>query len=616
MRLKLECKSALIYLFIVIGVVAMCACDRVKERQYYEIPAAESANCTNLIWEGKSNYAIIYGKDAAASEKTAAKELQKYLKKISGAELWLSDDASEQEGAWEILIGKTNREANGLYTVDRAELGKDGFEIKWADRKLVIAGGEARGTLYGVYDFLEQLGCRFFSTDTEVVPKRKTLTLDITQTVKEKPAFEYRDLFWTCSFDEVISAKMRLNGSVISGENGRMISDAYGNGLEYAGEHFVHTFHSLVPAETYFAEHPEYFSEINGKRTSEYLYSQLCLTNPDVLQITIEKVKEWLRANPNAKIVSVSQDDSFVIESYCTCEECNQVNKEEGSKSGTLIRFVNAVADAIKDEFPDVAVDTLAYQYSVEPPRKTVPRENVIVRVCTGVCSAHAIGSCATSDGIKNNIKRWARISNRIYVWDYTTDFAEYLCPFPNLNSLQGTIQFFAKNNVKGVFEQGNYQKGKSGEFGELRAYLLAKLLWDPDTDIETHMQEFLDAYYGKASDSVKAYLDYIHKIIADSGKCFNLVVQASALFEGLIPDEDLNMLDELWKNAEAAVEKRELDHVRRSELQYRWYKMKSLRGEFADSSRFGELENEFYADCNALGVLRMNEGANVPWVS
>ena len=114
----------------------------------------------------------------------------------------------------------------------------------------------------------------------------------------------------------------------------------------------------------------------------------------------------------------------------------------------------------------------------------------------------------------------------------------------------------------------------------------------------------------------MKAYLDYIHKIIADSGKCFNLVVQASALFEGLIPDEDLNMLDELWKNAEAAVEKRELDHVRRSELQYRWYKMKSLRGEFADSSRFGELENEFYADCNALGVLRMNEGANVPWVS
>lgn len=616
MNTKSICKWIFMILFIAIGVTAMYGCDGEKQRQHYEIPETETDSQTNLVWEGKSNYAIIYGKDAAASEKTAAKELQKYLKKMTGAELWLADDASEPEGELEILVGKTNREAGGAYSVDRADLGSDGFEIKWSGKKLVIAGGEVRGTLYGVYDFLEQLGCRFFSTDTEVIPKAETLTLDTTQTTKEKPVFEYRDLFWTCSFDEVWSAKQRLNGSVISGENGRVISDAYGNGLEYAGDHFVHTFHCLVPAETYFAEHPEYFAEIDGKRTSEYLYSQLCLTNPDVLQITVEKVKEWLRANPNAKIVSVSQDDSFVINSYCTCEACNQVNKEERSNSGTLIRFVNAVADAIKEEFPDVAVDTLAYQYSVEPPRKTVPRDNVIVRVCTGVCSAHAIGTCGSSAGIKNNIQRWARISDRIYIWDYTTDFAEYLCPFPNLNSLQGTVQFFAENHVKGVFEQGNYQEGKSGEFGELRAYLLAKLLWDPYTDVAVHTQEFLEAYYGKAAGSVKTYLDYMHKVIADSGKCFNLVVQAPALFEGLISDEDLNMLDGLWHEAKAAVSGIELEHVRRSELQYRWYKMRAQRGEFADSSRFQQLENAFYTDCNALGVLRTSEGANVPWVS
>ena len=162
--------------------------------------------------------------------------------------------------------------------------------------------------------------------------------------------------------------------------------------------------------------------------------------------ISIDVYKRQLRANPNAKIVSVSQDDSYVINSYCTCEKCSEVNKEERSNSGTLIRFVNAVADAIKDEFPDVAVDTLAYQYSIEPPRKTEPRDNVIVRVCTGVCSAHAIGECSSSGNISTVIRRWAKISDRIYIWDYTTDFAEYLCPFPNLNSLQGTVQFFAEN--------------------------------------------------------------------------------------------------------------------------------------------------------------------------
>ena len=615
MSLKTKGKVFIAFLLTLIGVTIMCACSG-KQRKYYETPEAETEQQVNLVWEGKRNYAIIYGKDATASEKTAAKELQKYLKKMTGAELWLADDASEPEGEYEILVGKTNREENGGYSVDREDLGTDGFEIKWAGKKLIIAGGEVRGTLYGVYDFLEQLGCRFFSTDTEVVPSVETLTLDTTQATKEKPAFEYRDLFWTCTFDEVISAKMRLNGSVISGENGRMISDAYGNGLEYAGDHFVHTFHYLVPPEEYFEEHPEYYSEIDGKRTSEYLYSQLCLTNPDVLQITIDKVREWLRANPNAKIVSVSQDDSYVINSFCTCEECSEVNKEERSNSGTLIRFVNAVADAIKDEFPDVAVDTLAYQYSIEPPRKTKPRDNVIVRVCTGVCSAHAIGQCSSSGNISTVIRRWAKISDRIYIWDYTTDFAEYLCPFPNLNSLQGTVQFFAENNVKGVFEQGNYQEGKSGEFGELRAYLLAKLLWDPYTDITVHTREFMEAYYGEAAGSVQSYIDYIHKVIADSGKCFNLVVQAPALFEGLISDEDLAMLDGLWEEAKAAVSDTQLAHVRRSELQWRWYKMRSQRGEFADAANYGTLENAFYADCNELGVLRTSEGANVPWIS
>ena len=130
------------------------------------------------------------------------------------------------------------------------------------------------------------------------------------------------------------------------------------------------------------------------------------------------------------------------------------------------------------------------------------------------------------------------------------------------------------------------------------------------------HTQEFMEAYYGKAAGSVQSYIDYIHKVIADSGKCFNLVVQAPALFEGLISDEDLAMLDGLWEEAKAAVSDTQLAHVRRSELQWRWYKMRSQRGEFADAANYSALENAFYADCNELGVLRTSEGANVPWIS
>ncbi len=591
---------------LLLCIYVLTGCNRT-----YDIPTAPEGKAY-ISYEGKSNYCIVRGEKATESEIYAAKELQKYLKKITGFKLPIVKD-SEEEKELEIIVGKTNREN----IIDRSSLGDDGFSIMWSGNKLIISGGETRGTIYGVYEFLESLGCRFFAESVETIPVRKTLELAISDPVTKKPAFEYRDLFWSCTYDPALSVKLRLNGCLVSGTDGRTIPNEMGGGVSYAGPHFVHTFTYLVPADEYFDEHPEYFSEINGKRTGKHLYSQLCLTNPDVLQICIEKVKNWLDSNPDAKIVSVSQNDSFVIGSFCTCDKCKQVNREERSNSGTIIRFVNAIADAIKDGYPDVSIDTLAYQYSVEPPRVTKPRENVIVRVCTGGCSAHAISECTSNSGIKSNVTRWAKISERIYIWDYTTNFAQYLCPYPNLNSLQPNLQFFYENNVKGVFEQGNYQEGKNGEFGELRSYLLAKLLWDPYTDVNVLINEFMDAYYGGGSKYIKEYIDALHKMVEPKDNHFNLVVNAADLYKSLIKDSDIEHFDSLWENAKKEAGSKEAkERILRSELSYRYYKMISQRGEFADTAKTDELTQQFYKDCHDLGVERMSEGANVPPVN
>ena len=604
--MKIFRKAILLTLLILVYTLSGCT-------KTYDIPDAPEGK-VYLTYEGKSNYRIVRGEKATEPEIYAAKELQKYLKKITGFKIPIVKDSSKERDL-EIIVGKTNREGN--LSIDRDELGQEGFTILWSDKKLVIAGGGDRGTLYGVYDFLESLGCRFFALDVEKVPKNKTLELEVSEPKVDKPAFEYRDLFWNNTYDPALSIKLRLNGCLVSGENGRTIPNNLGGGVSYAGPHFVHTFEHLVPASEYFASHPEYFSEINGERTGKHLYSQLCLTNPDVLQICIDKVKQWLRDNPDAKIVSVSQNDSFVINSYCTCKECAKIDREERSKAGTLIRFVNSIAEAIKDEFPDVAIDTLAYQYSVEPPRVTKPLDNVIVRVCTGGCSAHPIGTCPNNAGIRSNIERWAKLSDRIYIWDYTTNFAQYLCPFPNLNTLQPNMQFFYENSVKGVFEQGNYQEGKNGEFGELRSYILAKLLWDPYTDIEVHINEFLEGYYGKASPYVKEYIDILHEKVSPANNHFNLVVNAGDLYASLIKDSDIEHMNSLWDKAkDEADNDGVLDRVKRSELSYRFYKLTARRGEYKDLYERDKLEEEFYIDCNKLGVLRLSEGANVPPVN
>lgn len=598
---------------LALGSFALFLCTISGCTKTYDIPDAPEGK-VYLVYEGKSNYRIVVGANASKSEQHAAEELQKYLKKITGFKIPIVKDKTKASDL-EIVVGRTNREKD--YNIDRDSLGAEGFTILWSDKKLVIAGGGDRGTIYGALDFLESLGCRFFAEGVEKVPSSKTLELEMHEPKTDKPAFEYRDLFWTNTYDPELSTKLRLNGCLKSGENGRTIPEDLGSGIFYAGPHFVHTFEHLVPASEYFDEHPEYFSEINGQRTAKHLYSQLCLSNPDVLQICIDKVKEWLRANPEAKIVSVSQNDSFVIESYCTCSECSKVDREERSKSGTLIRFVNKIAEAIKDEFPDVCVDTLAYQYSIEPPRVTKPLDNVIVRVCTGGCSAHPIGKCPNNAGIKGCIERWAKISDRIYIWDYTTNFAQYLCPFPNLDTLQPNMQFFHENNVKGVFEQGNYQEGLNGEFGELRSYILSKLLWDPYTDVEKHVNEFLETYYGKASPYVKEYIDFLHEKVSKPNVHFNLVVNAASLYNPLINNEELEHLNSLWEKAkQEADDDVVLKRVRRSELSFRFYKLSAKKGEFADIYEAERLEQEFYKDCNELGVLRLSEGANIPPVN
>ncbi len=564
-----------------------------------------------MISNGKSDYKIIIGEKCTTAELYAANELQKYIAAMSGVTLPVQYD-TETACQTEITVGVTNRMNPESFDMD------DAYRIHANGLSLSICGGSPRGTLYGVYGFLESLGCRFFSTDTETIPTLEGIYFTPDTDISSKPAFVYRDLFWANVYDEEISAKLGLNGALMSGEYGRELSDRVGGGISYAGPHFVHTFAYMITKETHFATHPEYFSEINGVRTAEHLYSQLCMTNEEVLQIVIRHVTGWLRANPEAKIVSVSQNDSYVGNSYCTCKSCQVIIDEEGSPAGPLLRFVNAVAEAIEEEFPDVYVDTLAYQYSLTPPKKTKARDNVVVRFCTGACLSHPISECEQNAGIKQSILEWKEVCPRLYIWDYTTNFAHYLCPTPNLNSIQGNAQFFYENHVIGVFEQGVYNTtGADGEFGDLRAYLLAKLLWNPYADLEALTNEFMTAYYGDAAPFIQEYLDYIHALYKDSHLRINLSPDS---FYPYFRRDIVAHFDELWAKAKEAVKDNDrlLIHVERAELQYRYVKKATGRGEFATDDRreLKKLELAFNRDCARLGVTRLNEGENIPWVN
>jgi len=461
---------------------------------------AEENDTLTISENGIAKAVIVVTEDAGEPEQHAAAELAEFLEQITGAEFEVvSPPATDSP---RLLVGA---EAAKLAEPDFSTegLGTDGLVIRRVGDDLILAGGRPRGTLYAVYTFLEdELGCRWWASSESTIPNKPTLKVGNLD-VRYVPVLEYREPYWFDAFDSDWAVRNKSNG------NRPKLDEKRGGNHSYQG--FVHTFNPLIPPKTYFKEHPEWFSEIKGKRTHNR--AQLCLSNEEMRNELVINLKANLRNNPAATIASVSQNDWH---GNCQCAKCAAIDKEEGSPAGLMLRFVNSVADDIKEEFPNVAISTLAYQYTREPPKYVKPRENVIVRLCSIECSFSTPLADERNQKFRDDIIGWSKISNRLYIWDYTTNFRHHIMPHPNLRVLGPNVKFFAEHNVKGIFEQGAYTTN-GAEMAELRAWVLAKLLWDPSRDGQELIDEFIEGYYGPAAGQIRDYLNVMHDAVEAS---------------------------------------------------------------------------------------------------
>ncbi|MBM4035803.1 MAG: DUF4838 domain-containing protein, partial [Planctomycetes bacterium] len=453
--------------------------------------AAQGGGLTLAARGQPAVYTIVAPAAGSPSQRHAAEELQAFIERLTGVRLPIAaDDAPLPERA--ILLGATRHTAAVLGKApDLAALGDDGFRLVTRPPHLLILGGPVRGTLYGVYEVLERFGgCRWYASWHSVVPRLEALAvpaLDETQ----RPAFAMREPFWFDFFDGGLAARNKANG------NAMRLEEKHGGKIRFGAGLFVHTFEALCPPGEFFAAHPEYFSEINGRRVKDH--SQLCLTNPNVVRIVTERLLARIRKDPTARLYSVSQNDWH---NFCTCPNCKAVDEREGSHAGTMIAFVNQVAEAVEKEFPDAWIETLAYQYTRKPPKTVRPRRNVVPRLCTIECDfALPLDRSTFEENRKfvEEIRGWSAMTDKLYIWDYTTNFRNYTAPFPNVLALQDNVRFFRDNRVVGLFEQGAYQ-GRHADFAELKAWLLAKWLWNPDLPADPLLKDFFEGYYGAAA--------------------------------------------------------------------------------------------------------------------
>jgi hypothetical protein len=494
--------------------------------------AAASCADITLAENGQAKTVIVVRPDASEPVQHAAKELATFLGQTTGGQFEI---VNRMEGGRPCicLFPEAALRARSSRAAD--DLGVEGVVLKTFRNGLILTGGEPRGTLYAVYTFLEDyLGCRWWSSTESTIPRRPTVTIgDID--VRYEPPLEYREAYWFDAFDGDWAVRNKCNG------NGERLDARRGGKHKYEG--FVHTFYRLIPPQVYFEDHPEWFSEIDGKRTAER--AQLCLTNEQMRAELVGNLKERLRGNPEVTIASVSQND---WRGNCQCRKCKAVEEEEGGPAGLMLRFVNAVAADIEEEFPNVAISTLAYQYTRKPPQRVKPRHNVIVRLCSIECSFSKPLADERNQLFRDDLVGWSKICNRLYIWDYTTNFRHHIMPHPNLRVLGPNVKFFADHNVKGVFEQGAYTTN-GAEMAELRAWVLAKLLWDPNRDGQALIDEFIEGYYGPAAPHVKAYLKVTHDAVEASGDWLGCFSQHTAKFLSF------ETLAEGWRHLQAAEE-------------------------------------------------------------
>ena len=229
---------------------------------------------------------------------------------------------------------------------------------------------------------------------------------------------------------------------------------------------------------------------------------------------------------------------------YCESAAERTINDAEGSPMGAMLRAVNAIAQALEDDFPHVTFDTLAYTWSQRAPNMTRPRHNVAVRLCTITLDFARPLTHENNQPFYDDLVAWALLTQgsgggavsaaggavraaggavraaggQLHVWDYITNFNEYLTPFPNWRILGANYATLASFGVSGLFAEGVYSS-RGGDLVQLKDYLVAQLLLRPTTggfahtSVDALIDTFLTGYYGPpAAKQIDTYMRILER--------------------------------------------------------------------------------------------------------
>lgn len=486
--------------------------------------ASGEAADRKLASGGATEYSIAVAAQPTAAESFAAQELAEFLKKATGATFPVVKEA-DLKGGKALYVGQT--EFARQQKIDFTALKAEEWVIRDADGSMILSGGRPRGTLYGVYEFLEKVvGVRFLSNNNEFIPAKQELSIPGDLKIQAMPTFQRREIFMLGGGGgqgqwPLFQVRRKLNGN--NNEDPR-----YGFNLRIGSPRFTHTHQDYT--QNFPADHPEYFALLeNGGRAANGSDGQVCLTNAEVRSLFVAKLREYIKQDRQAVLAAGKGEPPPTIYSLelndnshkCVCPGCMALARKYGAYSGVVIDFTNAIAENIAKDYPEIVIKQAAYTFHMDAPKDIRPRDNVIIYMALLGAEFNTPPLRDTLRGITNPVnakpraylESWAATGSALGTHDYATPWNQpYLWPHTSIHGLAQTIKLYHRCNMKHYFVEDELFGSRIHNFVDLQFYLTAKLLQAPTQDEQPIIDEFMALYYGPAAPAMQKLLAYIEK--------------------------------------------------------------------------------------------------------
>ncbi|HMC27784.1 MAG TPA: DUF4838 domain-containing protein [Verrucomicrobiae bacterium] len=474
-----------------------------------------------LVQEGRPKATIVTAAKPSENAAAAARELQHYVRKMSGAELPILIDEQETTGPV-ILVGASRfteklpdlKIPSGL----TPQLREEGFVVQCRGDRLVLAGNDAGpyfGTRYAVVELLHRLGVRWFMPGEfgEVIPQTRTVSISEME-VRQRPDFTMRN-YWQHARDNM--AKEDYEWKIHHKMNPKM-QDWFG----VPGDSSIRGY---MPGKEVFKAHPDWFAL---KRDGARDQNMVCMTSTGMIGHFVARVKADAQAGK--KFSAFAPDDGMP---RCYCERCQKIANGfdgygandrdplvEASISNEWFHFIDAVLDEVNKEFPEHKIATNGYANRDIPPE--IPgfnrRHNLVVmfaNICA--CTMHAYDDphCWQMQRQGQMIQQWGRLCDKVWLYDYNyTMLVSKFTITPMVSRLRRNIPLLKEWGLIGFHDQDEADWALTGIPTRL---VRAALEWDTKTEVDGFLSDFYTRWFGRAAVPMKSYYDALEAAFASS---------------------------------------------------------------------------------------------------